>query len=180
MRTSNPDVYAAGDVTGGPGYVYVAAAGGRVAAQNALKSLSPTGTPSDDPRELDLSTVPNVTFTSPQVGSVGFTEAKARDAGYNVEVSVLAMQHVPRAIVSRGTRGLVKIVAEAGSGKLLGVHAVAPNAGEFMAEATLAIRLGLTARDLAGTLHPYLTWVESIKLAAQGFTSDVTKLSCCA
>ncbi|MEO6331308.1 MAG: mercury(II) reductase [Gemmatimonadaceae bacterium] len=180
MRTSNPDVYAAGDVTGGPGYVYVAAAGGRVAAENAIKSLSPTGTPSDEPRELDLSAVPNVTFTAPQVGSIGLTEAKARAAGHNVDVSVLAMEHVPRAIVSRDTRGLVKIVAEAGSGKILGIHAVAPNAGEFMGEATLAVRFGLTARDLAGTLHPYLTWVESVKLAAQGFTTDVTKLSCCA
>lgn len=180
MRTSNADIYAAGDVTGGPGYVYVAAASGRVAAENALRSLSLTGVPSDQPRELDLSAVPNVTFTSPQVASVGLTEAKAREAGYNVEVSLLAMEHVPRALVSRDTRGLVKIVAEAGSGKLLGVHAVAPNAGEFMGEATLAVRFGLTARDLMGTLHPYLTWVESVKLAAQGFTSDITKLSCCA
>ncbi len=180
MRTSNPDIYAAGDVTGGPGYVYVAAAGGRVAAENALNSLSPTSTLSDDMRELDLSAVPNVTFTAPQVGSVGLTEANARAAGYNAEVSVIAMEHVPRAIVSRDTRGLVKIVAEAGSGKILGIHAVAPNAGEFIGEATLAVRFGLTSRDIAGTLHPYLTWVESVKLAAQGFTSDVTKLSCCA
>lgn len=180
MRTSNPDVYAAGDVTGGPGYVYVAAAGGRVAAENAINSLSLTGPPGDQPRELDLSAVPNVTFTSPQVGSIGLTEAKARAAGHNVDVSVLAMEHVPRAIVSRDTRGLIKIVAEAGTGKILGIHAVAPNAGEFMGEATLAVRFGLTTRDIAGTLHPYLTWVESVKLAAQGFTSDVTKLSCCA
>ncbi len=180
MLTSNPDIYAAGDVTGGPGYVYVAAAGGRVAAENALNSLSPTSTLSGDMRELDLSAVPNVTFTSPQVGSVGLTEANARAAGYNAEVSVIAMEHVPRAIVSRDTRGLVKIVADAGSGKILGIHAVAPNAGEFIGEATLAVRFGLTSRDIAGTLHPYLTWVESVKLAAQGFTSDVTKLSCCA
>ena len=171
LRTSNPDIYAAGDVTGGPGYVYVAAAGGRVAAENAL---------SEEQRELDLSLVPNVTFTAPQVGSVGLTEAKAREAGYNAQVATLPMEHVPRAMVSHDTRGLVKIVSEAGSGKLLGVHAVAPNAGEFMGEATLALRLGLTAHDLTRTLHPYLTWVESLKLAAQGFTSDVTKLSCCA
>lgn len=180
MRTSNPDVYAAGDVTGGPGYVYVAAAGGRVAAENALRSLSSPGTPGDEPRELDLSAVPNVTFTAPQAGSVGLTEARAREAGLHVEVSVLAMEHVPRALVSRDTRGLVKLVAESGSGRLLGVHAVAPNAGEFMGEATLAVRFGLTVRDLAETLHPYLTWGESVKLAAQGFTNDVTKLSCCA
>ncbi len=180
MRTSHADVYAAGDVTGGPGYVYVAAAGGRVAAENAIKSLSPTGTPSDDPRELNLSVVPNVTFTNPQVGSVGLTEAAARAAGYHVDVSTLDMGQVPRALVAHDHRGLVKMVAEAGSGRLLGVHAVAPNAGEFMGEATLAIRFGLTARDVSGTLHPYLTWGESLKLAAQGFAMDISKLSCCA
>ena len=180
MRSSNPDVYAAGDVTGGPGYVYVAAAGGRVAAENAVKSLAPTGTSSDEPKELDLSIVPNVTFTSPQVGSVGLSEANARAVGHNVQVSMLDMAQVPRAIVSRTTGGMVKIVADTASGRILGVHAVGPHAGDLMGEATLAVRFGLTARDIAGTLHPYLTWAESMKLAAQGFSMDVSKLSCCA
>jgi mercuric reductase len=180
MRTSNANVYAAGDVTGGPGYVYVAAAGGRVAAENAMKSLSPAGVGSEDPREFDLSVVPNVTFTSPQVGSVGLTEARARDQGIHIQVSRLEMEQVPRALVSHDKRGFVKIVSEAASGKILGVHAVAPNAGEFMGEAALAVRFGLTARDLSGTLHPYLTWIESLKLAAQGFSMDISKLSCCA
>lgn len=180
MRTANPDVYAAGDVTGGPGYVYVAAAGGRVAAENALKALHASGTASDDPRELDLSAVPSVTFTAPQVASVGLTEAAARAAGYHVDVTALNMADVPRALVSYDRRGIVKLVTESGSGRVLGVHAVAPNAGEFMGEATLAIRFGLTAKDLSGTLHPYLTWVESLKLVAQGGSAGVQKLSCCA
>ena len=171
MRTTNPNVFAAGDVTGGPGFVYVAAAGGRVAAENALSS---------DQRELDLSVVPNVTFTSPQVASVGMTENAARAAGYHVELSTLAMEHVPRALVSQDTRGLVRIVAESGSGRVVGVHAIGPHAGELMGEATLAVRFGLTTRDLTSTLHPYLTWIESLRLAAQGFGSDVSKLSCCA
>jgi len=180
MRTSARDIYAAGDVTGGPAYVYVAAAGGRVAAENAMKSLALTGTSSDDPREFDLSVVPSVTFSDPQVASVGLTESAARAKGMNVDISVLDMAQVPRALVARDVRGIVKIVAEAGTGKILGVHAVAPNAGEFMGEAALAIRFGLTARDLSGTLHPYLTWAESLKLAAQGFGADISKLSCCA
>ena len=171
LRTSNPDIYAAGDVTGGPGFVYVAAAGGRLAAQNALRN---------ETQELDLSVVPSVTFTSPQVGSVGLTETKANEAGLHVQVSTLELRHVPRALVSHDTRGLVKIVAESGSGKVLGVHAVGPYAGELMGEAALAIRFGLTTRDLAGTLHPYLTWVEGLKLAAQGFATDINRLSCCA
>jgi mercuric reductase len=171
LRTTNPDVYAAGDVTGGPGFVYVAAAGGRLAAENALTGGA---------RELDLSAVPSVTFTSPQAASVGLTEAKARAAGYHVEVSVLELEHVPRALVSRDVRGLVKIVAEAGSGRVLGVHAVGPHAGELLGEATLAVRLGLTIGDLTSSLHPYLTWVEGLKLAAQSFAVDVSRLSCCA
>ncbi len=180
MRTSNPDIYAAGDVTGGPGYVYVAAAGGRVAAENAVKSLSPGGVVRDDPTELDLSAVPNVTFTAPQVASVGLTEAKARAEGFSVQVSTLDIAQLPRALVSYNTGGMIKIVAEAASGRILGVHAIAAYAGELMGEATLAIRFRLTARDLAGTLHPYLTWSESLKLAAQGFSMDISKLSCCA
>lgn len=182
--TTHPDVYAAGDVTGGPGYVYVAAAGGRVAAENAVNALAGASNASDGgapaPREFDLSVVPSVTFTAPQVASVGLTEAGARDAGHDVKVSVLPMAQVPRALVSHATAGLVKIVADSGTGRLLGVHAFAANAGDFIGEAALAIRFGLTAQDLAGTLHPYLTWGEALKLAAQGFTTDVTKLSCCA
>ena len=180
MRTNNPDIFAAGDVTGGPGYVYVAAAGARIAAENAIKSLSPVGISTDDPREFDMSVVPNVTFTSPQVASVGLTERKARGLGLSVQVSTLHLSQLPRALVSGGSVGFVTIVAEAASGKLLGVHAVAPFAGELMGEAAVAIRFGLTARDLSGTLHPYLTWAESMKLAAQGFTMDIGKLSCCA
>lgn len=171
MRTSNANVFAAGDVTGGPGHVYVAAAAGRVAAENAITSGQ---------RELDLSVVPSVTFTSPQVAAVGMSEHRARAEGHHVEVAILTMEHVPRAIVSQDTRGLVKIVAQRGTGRILGVHAIAANAGEIMGEATLAVRFGLTTRDLTSTLHPYLTWSESLRLAAQGFSSDVTKLSCCA
>lgn len=192
LQTANPSVYAAGDVTDGPAYVYVAAAGGRVAAENALKSLrwtgvstatttaTSTGVPSEEPRELDVTVVPSVTFTAPQVASVGLTEAAARAAGHHIDVSVLEMQHVPRALVSYDRRGVVKLVSETGSGRILGVHAVATNAGEMMGEATLAVRFGLTVRDLSGTLHPYLTWVESLKLAAQGGSAGVHKLSCCA
>jgi mercuric reductase len=180
MRTSNPDVFAAGDVTGGPGYVYVAAAGGRVAAANALQELWTAAGSSGELRELDLSAVPRVTFTAPQVASVGLTEAEARAAGHDVQASTLPLEQVPRALVAHQRRGLIKLVIEAGSGKLLGVHAVGPNAGELMGEATLAVRAGLTARDLTETLHPYLTWVEGLKLAAQATSMDVSRLSCCA
>jgi mercuric reductase len=171
LRTTNPDIFAAGDVTNGPAYVYVAAAGGRLAARNALRG---------ETEPLDLSVVPRVTFTDPQVAAVGLTELEAKAAGYSVETSTLDLAHLPRAIVSYRTQGLVHMVAESGTEKLLGIHAVGANAGELMGEATLAIRFGLTARDLSGTMHPYLTWTEAMKLTAQGFATDISKLSCCA
>ncbi len=178
MRTSNPDIYAAGDVTGGPAFVYVAAAGGRVAAENAINRLRNGA--AAPVRALDLSAVPRVTFTAPQVASVGLTERAARAAGREVVTSVLDLREVSRARVSHDTRGRVMLVADAETGTLLGIHAVAPHAGELMGEATLALRAGLRADDLAEMMHPYLTWGEALKLAAQGFTTDVSTLSCCA
>lgn len=171
MRTSNPDIFAAGDVTGGPGFVYVAAAAGRVAAENAMLNGRV---------ELDLNAVPRVTFTSPQVAAVGLTATEAERAGFAVDVTRLELEHVPRALVEHRRSGWVKIIAESGSRRILGVHAIGPNAAELLGEATLAVRKGLTVNDLVETMHPYLTWVEAMRLAAQSFTVDVEELSCCA
>ena len=175
MRTSHPDVFAAGDVTGGPGYVYVAALQGGIAARAALAEL--TG---EEAIPIDLATVPRVTFTDPQVAAVGMTEAEASAAGPAPRVTSLPVRHLPRAAVSYRRQGTIKLVSEAGTDRLLGAHVVAPNAGDVIGEAALAIRFGLTTRDVVSTLHPYLTWGEGLKLAAQTFTTDVAKLSCCA
>ncbi|MHB1169387.1 MAG: dihydrolipoyl dehydrogenase family protein, partial [Longimicrobiales bacterium] len=171
MQTSNADVFAAGDVTGGPGFVYVAAAGGRVAAENAL---------GDGGRTLDLRAVPRVTFTSPQVAAVGLTPSEARANGLDVDVSRLGLEHVPRALVEHRATGWIQVVAEKDSGRIVGVQAVGPHAAELLGEATLAVRLELTIDQVTDTLHPYLTWVEGFKLAVQAFRMDVSKLSCCA
>jgi len=87
---------------------------------------------------------------------------------------------VPRALAARDTRGLFKLVAEAGSGKLLGAHLLAPEGADSIQTAALAIKGGLTVEELAETIFPYLTTVEGLKLAAQSFAKDVAKLSCCA
>lgn len=171
MRSTNPDVFAAGDVAGLPGFVYVAAAAGRVAAENAVGSGG---------RTLDLGAVPRVTFTSPQVATVGLGPDAARSQGLEVDVSRLGLDHVPRAIVEHRTEGWIQVVAEKGSGRIVGAQAVAPYAAELLGEATVAVRLGLTIQDVTETLHPYLTWVEGFKLAVQAFHTDVSKLSCCA
>ncbi|MDQ3555247.1 MAG: mercury(II) reductase [Gemmatimonadota bacterium] len=175
MRTSNPHVFAAGDVTGGPGYVYVAAYGGGIAAQAALAEAS-----GEEAIRADFSTTPRVTFTDPQVAAVGVTEEEARAAGIHAKVTSLPVEFLPRAIVSDRRQGVIKLVADAASDHLLGAHIVAPNAGDIIGEAVLAVRFGLRVQEVVSTLHPYLTWGEGIKLVGQTFTKDVAKLSCCA
>ncbi len=170
-RTSNPRIYAAGDCADLPQFVYVAAHSGTVAAENALRGPV---------RPLDLEALPRVTFTDPQVAAAGLTEAQAREQGLAVKTSVLPLEHVPRALAARETRGLIKLVAEAESGRLLGAHLLAPEAGEAIQTAVLAIRAGMTVDELARVLFPYLTLVEGLKLAAQAFEKDVALLSCCA
>jgi len=171
QRTSNAGVFAAGDVTGGPQFVYAAAAQGTVAAENAL---------TDGHRKMDYLGLPSVIFTSPSLASAGMTEAQALAAGHHCDCRVLELADVPRAIVNRDTRGAIKLVADATTRKILGVHAVADNAGELMLTATYAIKFGLTVEDVADTWAPYLTMSEGLKLVAQSFRADVKKLSCCA
>jgi pyruvate/2-oxoglutarate dehydrogenase complex dihydrolipoamide dehydrogenase (E3) component len=124
--------------------------------------------------------MPSVVFTDPQVASVGLTEAAARAAGHRVRVSVLALDQVPRALVARDMRGLIKLVADATTGKLLGAHILAPEGADSIQTAALAIRHGLTVDDLADSIFPYLTTVEGLKLVALSFKKDVATLSCCA
>ncbi|MBZ0292543.1 MAG: mercury(II) reductase [Anaerolineae bacterium] len=171
QQTTNPIIYATGDVTTNPEYVYVAAAGGAVAARNAL---------TDAQKPLDLSALPGVIFTDPQIATVGLTEAQARQQGYEIRASTLSLEHVPRAQVARDTRGFIKLVADAATGRLLGAHILAAEGGEVIQTATLAVKFGLKLDDLTDTLFPYLTQVEGLKLAALSFTKDVAKLSCCA
>ncbi|MBI2401393.1 MAG: mercury(II) reductase, partial [Gemmatimonadetes bacterium] len=170
-QTANLDIYAAGDVIGDPMFVYVAAYGGTVAAENAL-----TG----NLRRYDLSALPKVTFTDPGVASVGLTEDQARAQGIEPLVSRLPLEHVRRSLAARHTRGFVKLVADAATRKIVGAHILASEAGEMITEPALAIKFGLAIEDLTATFHPYLTLSEGIKLAAQTFSKDVAKLSCCA
>ncbi|MDV8128870.1 mercury(II) reductase [Rhodococcus qingshengii] len=171
QASSNPRIWAAGDVTGDPQFVYVAAAQGTLVADNALTGAD---------RTLDYTTVPRVTFTSPAIASVGLTDAQAAQAGLACQCRVLDLAYVPRALVNRDTRGLVKIIAEQGTGRILGVHALTDNAGDLITAAGYAMTAGLTVHQLAHTWAPYLTMGEALKLTAQTFTTDVTKLSCCA
>lgn len=171
LQTSNPFVYAAGDVTGQDMFVYTAAFAGGLAAENALNGSG---------RVYDGSYIARITFTDPQVASAGLTEAQAREQGYDVKVSTLPMEHVPRALAARDTRGLIKLVVDEQTDRLLGAHILAPESGEIIQTAVLAIRFGIKVTDLRQTMFPYLTNVEGIKLAMLGLEKDVAMLSCCA
>lgn len=171
LRTTNPHVYAVGDATGRHQFVYMASYGAKLAALNALHG---------DSHCYDATAMPIVTFTDPQVASVGLTEAAARAAGHEVKTSVLPLDAVPRALAARDTRGLIKLVADRATDRLLGAHILAPEGCDSIQTAALAIKHGMTTNDLGETIFPYLTTVEGLKLAALSFGKDVTRLSCCA
>ncbi len=171
MRTTRAGTYAAGDVTGRDQFVYMAAYGAKLAAKNALNG---------DSLVYDNSAMPGVVFTDPQVATVGMTEAAAKAVGRQVATSVLSLDNVPRALAARDTRGLIKLVADAKSRKLLGAHILAPEGADSIQTAALAIKAGMTFEQIGETIFPYLTTVEGLKLAALAFGKDVKKLSCCA
>ena len=170
MRTSVEHIYAAGDCTDQPQFVYVAAAAGTRAAINMTGGDA----------TLNLTAMPAVVFTDPQVATVGYSEAEAHHDGIETDSRLLTLDNVPRALANFDTRGFIKLVVEVGSGRLIGVQAVTPEAGELIQTAALAIRNRMTVQELAEQLFPYLTMVEGLKLAAQTFSKDVKQLSCCA
>ncbi|AMN49681.1 mercury(II) reductase [Psychrobacter sp. P2G3] len=170
METSTANIYAVGDCSNMPQYVYVAAAAGTKAGINMMGG---------DAR-LDLSTMPAVIFTDPQVATVGLTETQALNAGFEVISRVLDMENVPRALVNFETDGFIKLVADKPTGKILGAQILAHEGGELIQSAALAIRNNMTVDDFAGQLFPYLTMVEGLKLCAQTFSKDIKELSCCA
>jgi mercuric reductase len=171
LETTAPGVYAAGDVTGRDQFVYMAAYGAKLAARNAVGG---------NDQRYDNSAMPAVVFTDPQVASVGLTERAARAQGRDIKVSLLPLDQVPRALAARDTRGLIKLVADKATDRLLGGQIMAPEGADAIQTMVLAIKHGMTAAELGATIFPYLTTVEGLKLAAQTFDMDVSKLSCCA
>ena len=170
METDVPGIYAAGDCCNMPQFVYVAAAAGSRAGINMTGGDA----------KLDLSTMPAVIFTDPQVATVGLTEEQAKAQGITTDSRVLEMENVPRALANFETDGFIKLVVEKSSGHLVGAQILAHEGGELIQSAALAIRNRMTVTELADQLFPYLTMVEGLKLCAQTFNTDVKKLSCCA
>ncbi|WP_299081767.1 mercury(II) reductase [uncultured Paraglaciecola sp.] len=170
METTVLNIYAAGDCSNMPQLVYVAAAAGSRAGVNMTGGDA----------KLDLSTMPTVIFTDPQVATVGLTEEQAKVQGINTDSRVLDMENVPRALANFETDGFIKLVAETNTGRIIGAQILAHEGGEIIQSAALAIHNRMTVTDLADQLFPYLTMVEGLKLCAQTFNKDVKDLSCCA
>lgn len=171
LATSNPRIRAAGDVTGHPEFVYVASSHGALAVENMFN---------DAGREVDYRHLPRVTFTSPALAAVGLTDREANGEGISCQCRVLPLEYVPRALINRDTRGFIKIVADNDTGRILGITAVARDAGDLAAAGVYILEAGMTVEQVANTWSPYLTMAEGIKIAAQSYTTDVSRLSCCA
>ncbi|TFD21841.1 mercury(II) reductase [Cryobacterium sp. TMS1-13-1] len=171
LASSNPRIWGAGDVTGHPQFVYVAASHGSLVVDNAF---------TDAGRVVDYHHLPRVTFTSPALAAVGMTDKEANAAGIRCECRVLPLEYVPRALVNRDTRGFIKIVADVQTRRIVGITAVAKDAGDLAAAGVYILEAGMTVDQVATMWSPYLTMAEGIKIACQSYNTDVSKLSCCA
>lgn len=157
MRTSNPRIFAIGDVAGGAMLAHKASKEGLVAA--AVMSGK------DD--QYDVRAMPSAIFTDPEIATVGLSEAEAKKAGYDVRVATFPFGALGRALAGRETDGLVKMVADAKDDRLLGVGIAGANASDLIAEAAVAIEAGLCTEDLALTVHAHPTLAESMGEVAE-------------
>ena len=171
LQTSVPNIYAAGDVTGEYLFVYSAAYEGSLAVQNIF---------GENQTKKDYSVFPWVVFTDPQVAGVGMDENQAYENKIDYEVSTIQLKDVPRSLAARNTKGFIKLIRNKENDKLIGARILASEGSELLMEISLAIKYGITVKELKQIFHPYLTLSEGIKIAAISFDKDVNKLSCCA
>jgi pyruvate/2-oxoglutarate dehydrogenase complex dihydrolipoamide dehydrogenase (E3) component len=155
LRTTNERIWAAGDATGDLLYTHVGTYEAHVVVDDVLGR----------PRERDYRVVPRVTFTEPEIASVGLTEPQARDAGDDIVTATLPIAMNERALIDAAPHGLVKLVADGSSGSVLGGHVVAPEAGAMIHEIALAMTGRIPPGTVAATIHAYPTWSERVALA---------------
>ena len=156
METTVPGVYAIGDVTGAYLLAHVASTQGLVAAANAAGGSA----------TMDYSAVPNCVYTDPEIASVGLSEVKAKEQGIAVKVGRFAFAALGKAMCIGETQGMVKLIADARTDRVLGVGIVGPHATDLIAEGVLAVRHGLTATQVGDTIHAHPTLAEAMGEAA--------------
>lgn len=172
MRSSTSGIWAAGDVVG---KMLIATVGAREAVI-AVDDMFAEGCGCT----MDYLAAPMAIFTDPEVAMVGHTEASARQAGFDCIVNCMPVSAIPKAHITGMTEGVIKMVADKGSGRILGVHLVCHRGADMINEAALALQMKATVTDLATTMHVYPSIGEGLKLCAQGFSQDISLLSCCA
>jgi mercuric reductase len=172
MRTSAPGIWAAGDVTGG---MMIATAGAREGVVAVDDMVDP-----ECGCRIDYRTIPMAIFTDPEVASIGYGIRAAADAGIETVANTIPVTEVAKAHITGHTSGVVTIVAEKGTMRIIGVHLCAHRGADIINEAALAVRAGMTVDELAAVPHVYPSMGEALRVCAQGFTRDVTMLSCCA
>ena len=176
LRTSAGHVYAAGDVigsyTGSQMATPVGTQDGGIAAENALNG---TGG-----QKVTHAVIPRAIFIDPQVGVVGLSDEEANARGYECDCRIIPMSLVPRAGAVQETRGVLKMVADRNTKKVLGVSMHGMSAAEVIHEAAMGLRFGASIDDFAHMLYVYPTMAEALKIAALSYTKDVSKMSCCA
>ena len=152
LETNVQDVYAIGDILGPQKVMlaHVASHEGMIAAQNAM----------GDESIMDYEAIPGAIFTMPEIGTVGLSEAEARKKGYDVDAVAINFRTLGKAQAINELAGTAKMIVEKGSQKVLGVHLIGAHATDLIAEATLAIRKGLSAEDIAHTIHAHPTLAE--------------------
>ncbi len=158
MRTTEPNVYAIGDVVPTPMLAHVASAEGILAVEHIANK---------DPQPVNYDRVPSATYCYPEVASVGLTEKKAKERGYDVKIGIVPFSAITKASISGEAIGMVKIVSEKKYDEVLGVHLVGPHATELLAEACIALRLETTTEELARTMHAHPTLSEIMREGAE-------------
>ncbi|MFV2040993.1 MAG: mercury(II) reductase, partial [Candidatus Hydrothermarchaeales archaeon] len=170
MLTSASHIWAGGDVVGEPMLETVAAKEGATAVMNAFKGAG---------KKINYTEIPKAVFTYPEVASVGLTDEVANGAGIKCACGIIPFDLVPKAHILGDTRGLIKVVTENKTKRIVGVHILAPHAADLIHEATLAVKFKMTIDDIIDTVHVFPTLSEAFKLAALSFYRDVGGLSCC-
>jgi dihydrolipoamide dehydrogenase len=168
MESSVPGLYAIGDLAGAPLLAHKASHDGIVAVEKMAKL--------DDVAPVDPKRIPSCTYCHPQVASIGLTEAKAKAKGYTLRVGRFPFSASGMAITLGETEGMVKVIADATHGEILGVHIIGAHATELIAEAGLAITLEATLEEIARSIHAHPTFSEAMgeaALAALGRTIHV-------
>ena len=170
LRTTNPAVYAAGDCASEVMLETLAARMGYVAVRNAFEGAH---------LSVNVREFPSAVFTDPQVATVGYTEDEYMATAGACACRTIGMDRIPKARILKDTRGIIKMVVDPKTLKIMGVHIVAPTAADMIHEATLAVKLGLTIDDIISTPHVFPTATEAIKAVAHAFRRDVSSMSCC-